>query len=313
MQIYNQIQQARPGQTRSAVALGYFDGLHCGHEAVIRRAVGYAKEQLCPAVFTFTMEKIHPKQKQLGSLLLTDADKYALLESWGVQLVLVPEFSAFQKMDAETFVEEILVHCLNAEVVCCGADFRFGKNAAAGVSELERLCAVHGIRTELVSEVQVDGERVSSTRIRALLKEGAVERANQLLGRAFGYRFEVVHGKQLGRTIDSPTINQPFPQGFVPLRYGVYASICFVEGVWQPAVTNIGIRPTVEQTDAVNSETYIVGFSGDLYGQKVEVRLLRFLRPEQRFPNVEALKARIQANARTSALIAQEYLKKHSL
>ena len=139
---------------------------------------------------------------------------------------------------------------------------------------------------------------------------GDVKEAGRLLGRAFGYRLTVVHGKRLGRTIDSPTINQRFPKSFVRLRHGVYAAAAVVDGALLPAVANIGLRPTVEQTDAVNSETYIIGFSGDLYGRQIEVRLLEFLRDEQKFASVDALRARIQADARASVPIAKAYIEK---
>ena len=222
--------------------------------------------------------------------------------------MLCPDFSEFHAMEPESFVDEILVRRLNANAACCGEDFRFGKKAAGDVGQLAALCQARGIRLDVVPPVTFEGERVSSTRIRSLLGEGRVADANRMLGRAFGYDFTVVRGKQLGRKLDSPTINQRLPDGFVPLRHGVYASVSFAGGAWHPSVTNIGLRPTVEDTTAVNSETYICGFSGDLYGARVEVRLLAFLRPEQRFPSVEALRARIHADAEASVPIAEEYL-----
>lgn len=307
MQIYHSVVDCRPCG-RGAVALGFFDGLHIGHAAVVSRALSYQQEGLCPCVFTFTMDGGHPAAKSTGNALTTERQKERLLESWGVRLVLCPDFSEFRAMEPETFVDEILVRRLNASAVCCGEDFRFGKKAAGDVGQLSALCQARGIRLDVVPPVTFEGKRVSSTRIRSLLGEGRVAEANRLMGRAFGYDFTVVRGKQLGRKLDSPTINQRLPDGFVPLRHGVYASVSFAGGEWHPSVTNIGLRPTVEDTTAVNSETYICGFSGDLYGASVEVRLLAFLRPEQRFPSVEALRVRIQADAEASVPIAQAYL-----
>ncbi len=307
MQIYHSVADCQPCG-RGAVALGFFDGLHIGHAAVVSRALSYQQEGLCPCVFTFTMDGGHPAAKSTGNALTTERQKEQLLESWGVQLVLCPDFSEFHAMEPESFVDEILVRRLNAGAACCGEDFRFGKKAAGDVGQLAALCQARGIRLDVVPPVTFEGERVSSTRIRSLLGEGRVADANRLLGRAFGYDFTVVRGKQLGRKLDSPTINQRLPDGFVPLRHGVYASVSFAGGEWRPSVTNIGLRPTVEDTTAVNSETYICGFSGDLYGASVEVRLLAFLRPEQRFPSVEALRARIHADAEASVPIAQAYL-----
>ena len=307
MQIYHSVADCQPCG-RGAVALGFFDGLHIGHAAVVSRTLSYQQEGLCPCVFTFTMDGGHPAAKSTANALTTERQKEQLLESGGVRLVLCPDFSEFHAMEPESFVDEILVRRLNANAACCGEDFRFGKKAAGDVGQLAALCQARGIRLDVVPPVTFEGERVSSTRIRHLLGEGRVADANRMLGRAFGYDFTVVRGKQLGRKLDSPTINQRLPDGFVPLRHGVYASVSFAGGAWHPSVTNIGLRPTVEDTTAVNSETYICGFSGDLYGARVEVRLLAFLRPEQRFPSVEALRARIHADAEASVPIAEEYL-----
>ena len=307
MQIYHSVADCQPCG-RGAVALGFFDGLHIGHAAVVSRTLSYQQEGLCPCVFTFTMDGGHPAAKSTANALTTERQKEQLLENWGVRLVLCPDFSEFHAMEPESFVDEILVRRLNANAACCGEDFRFGKKAAGDVGQLAALCQARGIRLDVVPPVTFEGERVSSTRIRSLLGEGRVADANRVLGRAFGYDFTVVRGKQLGRKLDSPTINQRLPDGFVPLRHGVYASVSFAGGAWHPSVTNIGLRPTVEDTTAVNSETYICGFSGDLYGARVEVRLLAFLRPEQRFPSVEALRARIHADAEASVPIAEEYL-----
>ena len=307
MHFYHSVADCQPCG-RGAVALVFFDGLHIGHAAVVSRTLSYQQEGLCPCVFTFTMDGGHPAAKSTANALTTERQKEQLLESWGVRLVLCPDFSEFHAMEPESFVDEILVRRLNANAACCGEDFRFGKKAAGDVGQLAALCQARGIRLDVVPPVTFEGERVSSTRIRHLLGEGRVADANRMLGRAFGYDFTVVRGKQLGRKLDSPTINQRLPDGFVPLRHGVYASVSFAGGAWHPSVTNIGLRPTVEDTTAVNSETYICGFSGDLYGARVEVRLLAFLRPEQRFPSVEALRARIHADAEASVPIAEEYL-----
>ena len=307
MQIYHSVADCQPCG-RGAVALGFFDGLHIGHAAVVSRTLSYQQEGLCPCVFTFTMDGGHPAAKSSANALTTERQKEQLLESWGVRLVLCPDFSEFHAMEPESFVDEILVRRLNANAACCGEDFRFGKKAAGDVGQLAALCQARGIRLDVVPPVTFEGERVNSTRIRHLLGEGRVADANRMLGRTFGYDFTVVRGKQLGRKLDSPTINQRLPDGLVQLRHGVYASVSFAGGAWHPSVTNIGLRPTVEDTTAVNSETYICGFSGDLYGARVEVRLLAFLRPEQRFPSVEALRARIHADAEASVPIAEEYL-----
>lgn len=296
----------------SSVAMGFFDGLHMGHAAVIARAVAQRPAGYIPAVFTFTMKKSRPEKKP-GYELITRDDKRLLLSRWGVQATLCPDFSEFCNMEAEEFVLEVLVKRLHAGYVCCGRDFRFGKKASAGVAELETLCAAHKITLDPVDEVRVDGKRVSSTWIRELLKEGGVKKAAELLGRPFGYDFAVTEGKKLGRKLNFPTINQPIPPHFAVPRKGVYASAAYAREQWRPAVTNVGLRPTVENSGALNSETYICGFSGDLYGVRVPVRLLEFLRPEQKFSGVEQLRRQIEEDAVKAAALAEEYLKKHRL
>ena len=308
MRVFHTIAEAAPAG-RSAVACGFFDGLHIGPAAVIGRAVERAGEAgLTPGVFTFTIHSGHPARKCDNCEIITETKKFHMLEKWGVRLLLSPDFTDFSAMPPEEFVDEVLVRRLGAAVVCCGDDFRFGRDAAGDVPMLKTLCAARGVEVDVVPAVLWGGERVSSTRIRRLLGEGEVETAGELLGRAFGYDFTVVHGKRLGRTIDSPTINQRFPADFVRLRHGVYAAAARVDGVLRPAVTNIGLRPTVENASAVNSETYIIGFSGDLYGQAVEVRLLRFLRGERKFPSVGELKRQIQADAAASLPVAERYI-----
>ncbi len=309
MQVYEDLDAARP-IGKSAVALGFFDGLHLGHQAVIRKAAAWKEKGLLPEVFTFTIQHAAPQKKAAAGRLLTERHKWGLLGEWGIQMVLSPAFTAFQAMEPEEFVRRVLVEKLDAGAVCCGDDFRFGCRAAGDVGLLREICTGYGIQVDVAPEVTVEGERVSSTAIRALLQQGEAERANRMLGRAFGYDFEVVHGKRLGRTIDSPTINQRLPEDFLCPRHGVYASVTQVGGTFYPSVTNIGLRPTVENTRAVNSETYICGFSGDLYGKHIPVRLLRFLRPEMKFPSVEALRARIQADAAASEPIARQYIQK---
>lgn len=307
IRIYTSLEELLPCG-KSAVALGYFDGLHAGHAAVISRAVAKAEEALCPCVFTFTVKGGHPKAKPQDSEITTESQKRSLLEQWGVRLVLEPDFSEFQQMPPEEFVEEVLLRRMHAAVVCCGTDFRFGHRASAGVDELAVLCRDRKIALEVVPPVTYEGERVSSTRIRALLEDGRVEQANVLLGRPFAYDFPVAHGRQLGRKLDFPTINQAIPREFVKLRRGVYASVTFAQGEFYPSVTNIGIRPTVDEHQPVTSETSIFGFSGDLYGQKVEVRLLKFLRAEKRFPSVQALREQIAADSAAALPIGRSYL-----
>ncbi|MEM1484681.1 riboflavin biosynthesis protein RibF [Oscillospiraceae bacterium PP1C4] len=307
MQVYGTIKQVSLSG-RSSVALGYFDGLHIGHAAVIGCALQGAKSGLIPCVFTFTMHHVHPAGKSIENEIITDSEKYYILKKWGVKAVLSPDFSEFKDMSPAEFVDEVLVRRLHAGAVCCGNDFRFGQHASADVQKLAALCGERGIKLNIVPAVTCQGERVSSTRIRELLGAGEVEAAAAMLGRAFSYNFTVVQGKQLGRKIDSPTINQHMPADFVKLKYGVYASVTMADGELKPSVTNIGVRPTTDTDTAVYSETYIYGFSGNLYGKNVEVRLLQFIRSEQKFSSVDALRAQIYTDTQSAVPIAERYI-----
>lgn len=317
----------------TSVALGFFDGLHLGHQAVIRRAVECCDVGCSPAVFTFTlpgMERPEEKRPDLPNSatgkkeglsakrpaskpdsafrLITDRERETLLSGWGVEWMVCPPFSAIQSMEPEEFVQKVLADRMHAGTVCCGRDFRFGKRAGAGAKELRTICAALGILVELVDEVTWDGRRISSTWIRDLIHQGDVKTAASLLGRPFGYDFTVISGKRLGRTLHFPTINQSFSTDFITPRHGVYASVAFAEGKWRPAVTNVGLRPTVEVGGQVNSETYIMEFDGDLYDSAVPVRLLEFLRPEVNLGSLDALRAQIGRDTEAARVVAEAFL-----
>lgn len=280
----------------SAVALGFFDGVHIGHQAVISRAVQLRESGLTPCVFTFTAGRDRPRSKRESPGILSEAYKLECLERLGVEAVYMPPFDTFKELDAEAFVRDVLHGALHAACVCCGEDFRFSKGAAAGTAELRTLCARYGVQVRIVPPVLDGGKPVSSTRIRALIRDGDVIAANRLLGRPFCYDFEVVKGRQLGRTMNFPTINQYFPDGFVIPRYGVYAAFARVDGVLRKAVTNIGVKPTVG-SDRPLSETFIFDYSGDLYGKRIRVYLMELLRGEKKFAGIEELKRHIAADS----------------
>lgn len=308
IRVYTSLEGAFPCG-KSSVALGFFDGLHIGHAAVIQQAVKKAKNGYCPCVFTFTIHGGHPEAKREDGGIITERQKRMQLEQWGVRLVLEPDFAEFQTMSPDQFVEEVLVKRMNAGVVCCGSDFHFGYRASAGIKELSALCKEKNIDLEIVPPVMFEGERVSSTRIRTLLAEGNVRQAVALLGRPFSYDFTVVPGRQLGRKLDFPTINQVMPKGFIQLRRGVYASYAVVDGIPYPAVTNIGIRPTVDaNARQVVSETSIQGISQDLYGKNVNVSLLKFIRAEQLFPSVQVLQKQMEKDSACAFSVSRRYL-----
>ncbi len=281
-------------QREAAIALGFFDGVHLGHRAVIQAAVEAGKKGgLDSRVFTFDPAGDKPASKNALTLLQTEEQKDRVLEAMGADEVVCPLFSSFKDLSPEDFFYHLLVDILRAKVLTCGENYHFGHFAAAGVPQLQEMCRQAGVRLVVVPPVMMDGEMVSSTRIRQALRDGKVELANRMLGAPFTLEAPVVHGKQWGRTVACPTVNQSFPDGFTVPRYGVYASEVTVEGRKYRGVTNVGVKPTMKDHN-LTCETYLLDFSGDLYGKTIGVSLIHFLRPETRFSSASQLSEQIQ-------------------
>lgn len=274
---------------KSCVALGFFDGVHVAHQAVINSAFEGCGEKI--------VLSIGDKGKTASGALLTARETERQLAALGAEIYLTPDFDTIKDMTGEQFVAGILHEKLCAVRVACGFNYRFGKGASCGADELRELCGKYGIECSIVQSVEQDGEPVSSTAIRAALMQGDITRANRLLGRRYGYTLPVVDGQHLGRRLGTPTINQGIPQGLITPKFGVYASISRAGGVWYSSVTNIGVRPTVG-SDAPLSETWLSGFSGDLYGQQVRVELVDFIRPEQKFDSLDSLREQISRDGK---------------
>ena len=295
-----------PRREDSAVALGYFDGVHTGHRAVIGAAVEAARrEGLVPRVFTFRPEGSAPASKGELTLLQTEEQKAAALESLRVEETVCPPFAVFRSMSPEEYVRSFLAGVLRAKVIVCGFNYHFGRGGLAGAEELRALCAPLGIRVEALPPVLWQGEVVSSTRIRQCIREGQIEEAAAMLCAPFTLAAEVVHGKGLARTLSWPTINQLFPPDFTIPRRGVYWSQVEIGGRRWNGITNVGIKPTLHETN-LTMETYILDYKGDLYGQELSVALLRFLRPESQFASVQALSQRILADIQTVRQLSGE-------
>jgi riboflavin kinase/FMN adenylyltransferase len=250
----------------------------------------------------------HPQKTLSGDVpekLITDAKRCEILNEWGYmpQFINFPEIS---KLSPEEFIDKILVEKFNATALCCGFNYRFGKGAKGNVNILKKLCAEREIKLTVCDEVDFEGAPVCSTRIRESIKNGDIRTANKMLGRYFSYDFQVVHGDARGRTLGSPTINQFFSENFAVAEYGVYASFTIINGEKYISVTNIGVRPTIDGVSEKRSETNIVGFSGDLYGQNIEVFLVEKLRGERAFKSLDELSARISADREKSTEIIKK-------
>ena len=262
-----------------AVALGTFDGFHIGHKMVIDKI--RASEKSAVLLFNEHPQKVLTK-KSPGELI-TETTKNELLKSWGVEPITI-KFGEIMSLSYEEFFYEILLKKIGATALSCGFNYRFGAKALGNTENLKELCKKEGVELFVSEAVEFSGEPVSSTRIRNLIKQGDIESANAMLGRAFSYDFLVVHGDARGRTIDSPTINQFFTDDFIVPQYGVYASYSIIDGKKYPSVTNIGVRPTIEGYSKERSETNIVGFDGDLYDKNISVSPICRMMRAQSFP-----------------------------
>lgn len=291
--------------TPAAVALGLFDGVHLGHRAVLNAALRQAANGLRPAVFTFPAESALRKGAP-GYLYPTDT-RNDLLHACGFASLIVPDFSEVRDLDGETFVRALLHEQEGAAYVCCGPDFRFGRDAAWDAGDLRCIGRHCGIAVEVVDDVRMEGVKVSSTAIRSLLQDGEIAHANRLLGAPYRIRQTVSHGAHLGSTIGFATVNQVFAEGQLVPKFGVYASQTLTPDGWQDSITNIGVKPTVHYGGAPLAETHILGFGGDLYGRTLTVILTDFLRAEQKFDSLDALTAQLGQDIRMRRQLSGNY------
>ncbi len=296
----------------TALALGNFDGVHQGHRQVIQPVLAspHFSESGDRAHATVVTFNPHPQEFFTGQprqLLTPLAEKVAQLKHLGVaQLVLLPFDRELARLSPEQFVQEILSDRLQAVCVSIGADFRFGQKRAGTAQDLQAMATARGIKTTIASLKRLAGERISSSAIRQALHQGHLATANRLLGRPYSLMGQVVSGQQLGRTIGFPTANvQLPPEKFLP-QNGVYAvevQVCeseaFPDPTLLPGVMNLGYRPTVDGTRQV-VEVHLLDWQGDLYDRTIVVHLRHFLRSEQKFGSLDALKAQIELDCETA-------------
>ena len=290
--------------TRRVVALGFFDGVHIGHSALLERTCALALEKgVTPAVMTFDT---HPDTMIQGGavpLINSPEDRAMIIrEVFHIQDVIFLHFDeSTMHMDWEEFVLRLKTD-LGAVHVVAGHDFHFGYKGLGNPERLQAKCAQLGLGCDIIPKVTFEGITISSTYIRSLLQAGDIERANLFLGHPHVLTDEVRVGYKFGRTIGAPTINMRFPENVLVPRFGVYAAIVHLpDGSAHYAVTNVGVRPTVGGKDAVSVESYILDYSGNLYGQQIRLEFYKFLRPETKFGDVESLQAQIQRDAQAAA------------
>ena len=277
-------------------ALGFFDGVHLGHQALLKACRALAAERDCTtAAITFDAHPQSLFSPQPPQLLNTLADRIRLLKQYGMaEVVTLPVTQEVMGTPWERFLEALTEQ--GAVGFVCGSDFRFGHRGEGNAERLTRFCRERKLPCVIVEQQLLDGIRISSTHIRNLLTEGDMEGAVRMLGHPYVLTGQVVHGRALGRTIGIPTANLLLPEGVLCLHWGVYACRVITEGESFLAVTNVGTRPTVEGSH-VTVEPWILDFAGDLYGKEMTLEFHAFLRPERKFGSLEDLPGEIQKNA----------------
>ena len=298
-------------QTPSVVALGFFDGVHLGHRAVIRKAKERALALSCSCtVFTFSQPPRNVLSPGSVARITDEEDKEAALRDLEVDRILsIPFDETIRTLSPEDFFHGILLGRLNARHLVCGYNYSFGKGGEGDVSLLRALCEKEGIGLTVLPDVTVGSISVSSSAIRHAVRDGRVEEARALLGRPFSHALPVIDGQKLARRLGFPTMNQSLPPHLLSPRHGVYVTRIFLPHEKEPrfGITNVGIRPTVGG-GAVFAETHIFDFEGDLYGQNIRVEYLTFLRAERPFPSVESLAQQVRTDIET----ARRYLAQKS-
>lgn len=279
-------------EKKRAIALGFFDGVHVAHQALLEEV---KSKDLIPSVLTFSTkgEGDGNRSKVGTSLIMSDSQRRARLHQCGMKEVFILAFSSIADMEPEYFFKQILIKQYNAKLIACGYDYRFGKNASGDVKLLKAFCDAAGIELRVLSKHMQDGEAVSSSRIRDLLVRGDLEQANSLLGYEYETEGEVVRGNRIGNTLGFPTINQPVDKGMLLPAFGVYNTTAYFDQTVCRAVTCVGVKPTIPGEYLPVIETYLLDYSGDLYGKNVRIVYHHFCRPERKFSSLDELKAAI--------------------
>ena len=289
--------------------LGNFDGIHLGHLELIKEAVVEGK-RLGLKVGVWTFEE-HPMNALLGkrnAFLTSTEEKNEIFAENGLDYAIYESFDSVRNYTPEEFVDIILIQMLDCRSAVCGFNFRFGNNRTGTPEMLGKLLGKTGRNVIVADAVCADKGVISSTAIRDAIEAGEIERANGMLGRPYSVNLPVVYGKQLGRTMGIPTINQVFPVDKVKLKNGIYASECLVDGKTFMGVSNVGFRPTVNNdNEDINCETHVIDYDGCLYDKKVKVSFYKRLRDEQKFDGVEELKKAIEKDI----IAVREYFSKN--
>jgi riboflavin kinase/FMN adenylyltransferase len=293
---------------KRVIALGFFDGVHLGHAKLLELTKKRAAEQnASPAVLSFDTHPDNLVRGERIKLITSAAGRVDLIERlFGINQTLIVHFSDdTMRLSWREFLD-ILRNELSAAGLIAGHDFRFGYGGEGDAEKLKAYCAKYNISCDIVDQVKLGGVTVSSTLIRGLIERGDMERATAFLGHPHTLVDTVRYGYRLGGKIGAPTINMRFPEGVLVPALGVYVSRVQLEDGLKSAVTNIGVRPTVSGGESVSVESFILDYSGDLYGRQVRVEFYKFIRPEKKFSDIAELKEQITKDT----LATREYFAK---
>ena len=297
MNVIHRANEFAPSGRKVCIAIGVFDGVHLGHQQVIRRAIADAQQhEGVSVVVTFDR---HPSAvvapERNPPLIYPLEKKLELLRSMAVDTTLLIHFDkSFSEISGEEFIHHLVTHFKNIHSVCVGSNFTFGHKRSGNVELLKKLGAELQFTVHGLAAVSLDGERVSSTRIRQAIQSGRLDEASQMLGRAYTLIGKVVEGDKIGRSLGFPTANLD-TRGLVVPPNGVYAIHASVDGKTVRGVLNIGFRPTVSTKQVqLRVEAHLLDFSGELYGKDLEITFVGKIREEQKFPSREALQAQIR-------------------
>lgn len=277
----------------TVLCIGDFDGVHLGHRqlvASVLQQINRIKKEYPNAVSGAWF--FDSNSSKAAQEIYTVEEKLNVFASLGLDYAIIADFDKMKSLSPESFVNDVLQTECKCVHAVCGENFRFGSKAAGDSNSLKEL--MNGNAT-VVPLMAVDGDKIiSSTYIRELLAEGNIKKANSLLGKNYTVYETVIHGKALGRTLGIPTINQNVKGKQFILKNGIYSTLCTFDGVTYQGVTNVGVRPTVDDDGHKNMETHIIGFNGDCYGKSVKVEFVHRVRNEMKFDSLEDLKAQIQ-------------------
>ena len=286
MKVYKSLEELSSDQERG-IALGVFDGLHLGHRHILQELILVCKEKsLRPAVFTF-LSPFGPEENQR---LIESEEKYAVLEALGIEDVFVADMTdEFRSISALEFLQDLLQKKLNVKTIVVGEDARFGAGAQGDINFLADYAGKSDLTYKISSDVLFRGEKISSSRIRNCLAQGELEAVTAMLTQPYRLRGVVEHGRRIGSRKGFPTANFPYPPKRARLHKGVYATVAHCDRGAYPAISNVGVSPTIEEETPLRVDSYLYDLEDSLYGEIIEVEFLSFIRPELTFDTVEDL------------------------